>query len=106
MNIGELETVVREKIPLTIVVLNDGAYAAEARIMENNELPVDLAVFRDVDFAAVARGFGARAITVRTLNDFSKVRDEVSKPDGPLVIDVKITQPGGHRAFPSTPVSA
>jgi thiamine pyrophosphate-dependent acetolactate synthase large subunit-like protein len=106
MNIGELETVVRERIPLTIVVLNDGAYAAEALIMENNDMPLDLAVFRDVDFAAIARGFGARGITVRTLNDFSQVRDELRSPDEPLVIDVKIMQPEGHRAFPSTPARA
>jgi thiamine pyrophosphate-dependent acetolactate synthase large subunit-like protein len=106
MNIGELETAVREQIPLTIVVLNDGAYAAEALIMANNDMPEDLAVFRDVDFAAVARGFGARALTVRTLDDLADVAEEVSKRDGPLVIDVKIMQSDRHRAFPSAPATA
>jgi thiamine pyrophosphate-dependent acetolactate synthase large subunit-like protein len=98
MSIQELETAVRERIPLTVVVLNDGAYAAEARHLEARGKPTDLAVFGDVDFAAVARGFGARAVTVRTLDDLQEVRTQLGARDRPLLIDAKVTEAGAHRS--------
>ena len=47
--------------------------------------------FPDTDFAAIARGHGARAATVRTLDDLAPVRAWVSEgAPGVFVIDAKI----------------
>jgi len=92
----ELDTAVRHKIPLVVVVYNDDAYSAEVHhfIHETNNL--DTVVFPETDIAAVARGYGCEAITVRQASDLDAVRDWIDGPrDRPLVIDAKIT------SFPS-----
>jgi acetolactate synthase I/II/III large subunit len=97
MSIQELETAVRERVPLTIVVLNDAAYGAEVRFLEANGRRGDVAVFDDIDFAAIARAVGARGLTVRAVDDFAAVRDALAVRDGPLVIDMKLTEDEDHR---------
>jgi acetolactate synthase I/II/III large subunit len=60
--------------------------------------PVDLSTvtFPDTDIAAIARGFGADGITVRTLDDLAGVPAWLaSSPARPLVIDAKIASDGG-----------
>ena len=52
--------------------------------------------FPDTDIAAIARGFGADAVTVRTAADLDAVRTWVQeRPARPLVIDAKIASDGG-----------
>ncbi len=58
MNLGELETVVREAIPLVIVVMNDCAYGAELHYLQMRNMPMQKSVFHDIDFAPVAAPFG------------------------------------------------
>ena len=60
--------------------------------------PVDLSTvtFPDTDIAAIARGFGADAVTVRSVADLEEVRAWVrERPSRPLVIDAKIASDGG-----------
>ena len=52
---------------------------------------IDIVQFPDTDFAAIARGHGARAATVRTLDDLEPVRAWVREgAPGVFVIDAKI----------------
>jgi thiamine pyrophosphate-dependent acetolactate synthase large subunit-like protein len=52
--------------------------------------------FPDSDLAAVARGFGADAVTVRGASDLAAVRDWVaSGKRRPIVIDAKVASDGG-----------
>ena len=97
MNYQEIETAAREQIPVTVIALNDAAYAAEVRLLESHELPTPLALFDDVDFAAVARAFGAAGVTVRTEADLSAAARAIDGRKGPLVIDVKISEDESHR---------
>jgi thiamine pyrophosphate-dependent acetolactate synthase large subunit-like protein len=46
MSMGELETVIREDLPLLIVVMNDCAYGAELHVLRMRQLPVAMSVFR------------------------------------------------------------
>ncbi|MBI2867897.1 MAG: thiamine pyrophosphate-binding protein [Chloroflexi bacterium] len=101
MNIQELETAARYHIPLTIVVLNDGAYGAEVYMLKEEKKPPALACFQDVDFADVARAFKARGLTVRTLADIQAVGKLAGKRDGPVVVDAKIATEEEHRVFKS-----
>lgn len=91
MNLGELETVVREDIPLVIVLMNDCAYGAELHYLKMRDAPVGKSVFLDIDFAPIAEGFGFQTATVRTLDELRRLAPLLSKPEGPILIDCKIT---------------
>ncbi len=97
MSVQEFETAAREGVNLVVVVLNDAAYGAEVRFLEANGLPGTVAAFQDIDFAAVARAFGGRGVTVRTLDDFEEVAKELADPAGLLVVDVKTAEDEDHR---------
>ncbi|QQS11092.1 MAG: thiamine pyrophosphate-binding protein [Rhodospirillales bacterium] len=90
MTMGELETVVREDLPLVIVLMNDCAYGAELHFLKMRGLPVAKSVFPDVDYAPVAEAFGFRAATVRTLEELEKLAPLLAKPDGPMFLDCKL----------------
>ncbi|MCF3139891.1 thiamine pyrophosphate-binding protein [Paenarthrobacter sp. AR 02] len=102
MGISELETAVRMKLPMVCIVYNDAAYGAEVHHFASNHSPEDLSsvVFPDTDIAAIARGFGAHGVTVRTEADLDAVRPwiaayEAGTQDRPLVVDAKIASDGG-----------
>jgi len=90
MTLGELETVVREDLPLVIVLMNDCAYGAELHFLKLRQQPVAKSMFPDVDFAPVAESFGFEAATIRTLADLHAVAAKLQKPDGPILLDCKI----------------
>ena len=90
MTLGELETTVREGVPLVIVVMNDCAYGAELHFLKANDMPVATSTFPDVDFAPAAEAFGFQAATVRTLDELRKLAPLLAAPDGPIFLDCKI----------------
>ena len=102
MGISELETAVRLKLPLVCIVYNDAAYGAEVHHFAELDGSLDLSSvkFPETDIAAIARGFGAAGITVRTLDDLEPVKAWVARfqagsESRPLVIDAKIASDGG-----------
>ncbi|WP_420179738.1 thiamine pyrophosphate-binding protein [Paenarthrobacter sp. TA1.8] len=102
MGISELETAARLKLPLVCIVYNDAAYGAEVHhfASEHTEAELSSVVFPDTDIAAIARGFGAEGVTVRTVADLEAVRPwiaayQAGTQDRPLVIDAKIASDGG-----------
>ncbi len=86
----ELDTAVRHKIPLLVVIYNDSAYGAEVHRFEPIGLEVDLVRFPERDFAAMANSVGAQGVTMRALEDLQKLQPWLAQPDGPMVLDVKI----------------
>lgn len=102
MGISELETAVRMKLPLVCIVYNDAAYGAEVHHFAGQHSEQDLAsvVFPDTDIAAIARGFGADGVTVRSVADLAAIKPwleayDAGTQDRPLVIDAKIASDGG-----------
>jgi acetolactate synthase I/II/III large subunit len=102
MGISELETAVRLELPLVCIVYNDAAYGAEVHHFAEIDDSLDLGSvkFPDTDIAAIARGFGAEGVTVRTLEDLGPVKDWIAAyragaQNRPLVIDAKISSDGG-----------
>jgi len=82
---------VRLKLRLCILVYNDASYAAEVHYFRRQGYSVDIVQFPDTDFAAIARGYGARGLTVRTLGDLDEVKAWVHEgTPGVFVIDGKI----------------
>lgn len=90
MALGEVETAVRHRLPLLILVMNDAAFGAEVRELQMRGLPIDAALFPDVDFAAVGRAMGAQGLTVRRLDDLQAVRSWIADPQAPIVVDCKL----------------
>ncbi|WP_336022636.1 thiamine pyrophosphate-binding protein [Halobellus salinisoli] len=93
MSLQELNTAVRSELPLIIVVINDGALGAEYQRMRNHEGSAAPALIDTPDFETIAEGFGARAHTIRSLDDLGTVAEDVSvTPFGPIVLDCKVDQ--------------
>ncbi len=90
MNLGELETVAREGVPLVIIVMNDCAYGAELHYLQMRDMPIAKSVFLDIDLAPVAAAFGFETATVRTLEELRALAPLLANPDGPILIDCKI----------------
>ena len=91
MSLSDLETAVRLNLRMCILIYNDSSYAAEVHLYRRRGYAVDIVRFPDTDFAAIARGHGARAATVRTLDDLEPLRAWVRDgAPGVFVIDAKI----------------
>lgn len=96
MGISELETVVRLGLPMVLVVYNDSAYGAEVHHFDAPGTDHSAVTFPDTDIAAIARGYGAEAVTVRSVADLDGVREWVGGPrNRPLLIDAKVSSDGG-----------
>ncbi|GAA4889520.1 thiamine pyrophosphate-binding protein [Streptomonospora salina] len=90
MAVSELETLVRLNLDVLVVVYDDRAYGAEVHHFFHHGSGLDLVRFPDADIAGIARGAGARAVTVREQHDLAQAADWFAEPRGVLVLDVRI----------------
>lgn len=90
MSMGEIETIIREDLPMIVLVMNDAAYGAEVHILKGQNLPPAKAEFFDVEFAPMAEPLGFESYTIRTMDDLKKIEPVLSKPQGPIFLDCKI----------------
>jgi thiamine pyrophosphate-dependent acetolactate synthase large subunit-like protein len=92
-NIGELETAVRERIPIVCVVYNDRGLGNERAFQKElyggRLFGVD---YSDVDFAAIARVFGAHGERVTDANALLPALKRALASNLPAVVDVVIDQ--------------
>ena len=96
MGVSELETVVRLRMPMVIVVYDDEAYGAEVHHFGPDGHALDTVRFPPADIAAIGRGFGCAGVTIRGPQDLAPVREWLAGPrDRPLVIDAKVTSGSG-----------
>jgi len=100
-NIGELETAVRERIPVVCVVYNDRGLGNERAFQKElyggRYFAVD---YNDVDFGALARGFGAYGERVEEPSGLAPALKRAIESGLPAVIDVPI-HPDFHAAVVS-----
>ena len=96
MSIAELDTVRRLRLPMVVIVYNDEAYGAEVHHFGPDGYDLSTVRFPPTDIAAIARGFGFEAITVRRADDLVGVRSWLDgKRANPLLIDAKVTADRG-----------
>ncbi|MFE6894026.1 thiamine pyrophosphate-binding protein [Streptomyces sp. NPDC057694] len=96
MSAVELDTVRRLGLPMVVVVYNDDAYGAEVHHFGPHGFPLSTVEFPPTDIAAVARGYGFEAVTVRAPADLKAVQDWVAGPrTAPLLIDAKVVREHG-----------
>jgi thiamine pyrophosphate-dependent acetolactate synthase large subunit-like protein len=93
MSASELDTVVRLGLPMVVVVYDDAAYGAEVHHFGPDGHPLDTVRFPETDVAAIARGYGFEALTVRDVRDLDGVGAWLAGPrSAPLLIDAKVTR--------------
>jgi thiamine pyrophosphate-dependent acetolactate synthase large subunit-like protein len=93
MAASELETAVRLGLPMVVVVYDDAAYGAEVHHFGPDGHPLDTVRFPETDVAAIARGYGFEALTVRDVRDLHGVRAWLAGPrSAPLLVDAKVTR--------------
>ncbi|MGI5215912.1 thiamine pyrophosphate-binding protein [Plantactinospora sp. CA-290183] len=96
MSAVELVSAVRLGLPLLVVVYDDAAYGAEVHHFGPDGHPLELVRFPDTDLAAIARGYGCAALTVRTVDDLGPLREWLTGPmSRPLVVAAKVTSEHG-----------
>lgn len=88
-SVQELEVMTRLKLPVVTIVFNNASLAwvkhVQQKRFKEGYISTD---FHHVDFSTVARGFGARGYTARTMDEFASFLEKERIPEGPAVIDV------------------
>ncbi|TDD61035.1 thiamine pyrophosphate-binding protein [Actinomadura darangshiensis] len=99
MNLAELDTAVRRGLRLVVVVMNDAAFGYEYHNMLHRGMDTGLSLIPRPDFAAVARAFGAAAVTVRTPGELDDLKGLIADPSGPVLVDARLTRAVRTRWF-------
>jgi acetolactate synthase-1/2/3 large subunit len=94
MRVGDLETAVREQLPIVIVVFNDRALNLIKLQQDRRGYARLGSTFADADFAAIARGFGFAATRVDNEADFDAALAEAFASGQPWLIDARINPDG------------
>jgi acetolactate synthase-1/2/3 large subunit len=97
MAVAELETAKRAGAPVVCLVVNNGTLgyvkALQHGLYADRFVSVD---FLDVDYAAVARGFGCAGALVEDPRDLQDVLRDALRSEVPYVIDARITTDPAH----------
>jgi acetolactate synthase-1/2/3 large subunit len=106
-HISELETARRHGLSVIVVVNNNVSMNQEAKLWDDTPDQEPNWTFADVDFAAVARGFGCHGEKVTDPDSFAAALDRARARGGPALLDVrtnpKIVAPPSY--LPTTPAS-
>ena len=82
---------------MVVIVYNDDGYGAEVHHFPDPAAsPLDIVRFPETDIAAIARGYGFEAVTIRASADLRGVADWVAGPRRvPLLVHAPIASDGG-----------
>ena len=94
MRAGDLETAVREALPVVIVVFNDRTLNLIKLQQDRRGYDRLGSGFAASDFAAVARGFGFEAATVDSEVEFDAALARALASGRPWLIDAQINPDG------------
>lgn len=95
MCLGELETLRRLGLPVTVVVFNDARLSLIAIKAKPEGNGGENAVgYRTTDFAAVAAGYGLRSARASTVGELDAALVDALESDGPALIDVDVDPTG------------
>jgi sulfoacetaldehyde acetyltransferase len=97
MSFGEIQTCVRENIPVTAIVFNNGQWGAEKKnhvdFYQNRFVGVNLD--KQPSWAAVARAMGAEGVTVDSLSDVGPALRAAVKAQGEgktTIVEMMVTR--------------
>lgn len=90
MNCQELETAVRENIPIVNLIFNDSAYGLiKWKQMNKFKRPAYID-FKNPDFVKFAESFGAKGYRVESSDDLINILNEAFSQNKPAVIDCPV----------------
>jgi len=92
MDLNELATAVSYKIPVVIVLLNNGVLGMvrQWQTLFFGKRYSNTVLSRKTDFVALAKSFGAEGVLAETPIEFKRAFEAAVKADKPTVIDVRI----------------
>ena len=92
MNLNELATAVSYKLPIVIVLMNNGVLGMvrQWQTLFFGERYSNTVLDRQTDFVKLAEAFGATGYRASTPEEFKAAFDAALKADGPVVIDTII----------------
>jgi acetolactate synthase-1/2/3 large subunit len=96
MSLTELDTAVRARVPLLVVVLDDGAYGAEVYMLRRHGLDESLSTFDNPDIAAVARALGMRAYGAEDADGVRAALEDALPLRGPTLLRVGLNRSVWH----------
>lgn len=89
-NLQELATAQRYKLPVTLIVFNDGHYG-NVRAIQKRVFGAEVAVeLENPDFALLAKAFGVAFESVDNPDALGAAVKQANSHDGPVMIEVKI----------------
>ncbi len=92
MNLNELATMVTEKIPIVILIMNNGVLGMvrqwQTHFYESRYSGTE--VTRKTDFVALSKAFGADGMRAETMEELKKAFEEAFSHEGPFVIDCMV----------------
>ena len=91
-HIGDIETAIRQQLPVIVVILNNQTLAFEEHVQEllYGKVVPSVNEFVDVNYGAIARAFGASGFRVANIEDFEQALLHGLKRNGPTIIDAVI----------------
>lgn len=93
MGLADLDTFVRVTRRGVVIVMNDAAYGAELHQYKPRGFDDAAMLIDEIDFAAVAHGFGATAARAKKLADLHTLANWLDRDeDGVFVLDVAISR--------------
>ena len=92
MNLNELATAVRYKVPVVVIIMNNGVLGMvrQWQTLFYNKHYSNSVLERKTDFAAFAKAFGADGEAVTTPEELEEALCKAFKTDGPYIIDCRI----------------
>jgi len=83
----------RLNLPVVTIILNNDVLGWIKHIQKSNYQGNYISSdFTHVDFAIVAKGFGVKGKTIKTLDELDACLNKSTEPDGPVVIDILTDQ--------------
>ena len=92
MNLTELATAASLRTPVTVIIFNNGVLGMvrQWQALFHKRRFSATTLRRGTDFAAVARGFGAKGVSVTSEEDLVKALRQAASCKGPFVIDCAV----------------
>jgi acetolactate synthase-1/2/3 large subunit len=90
MYLGDLETLVRAKIDLLIVIFVDGSLELIRRAQLRRDVPTNGVFFTNPDYPALGRAMGFRAVEVSSRHEFQRALPSLINSTGVRLVAAHI----------------
>ncbi len=97
LSLGELGTLAQERVPVVLIVMNDGGYGVIRNIQDHEYGKRRFGDITAPDFGTVARAFGIESRRVQSVAAFGDALHWARSSGSPVLLDVDMTAIGSFR---------